>query len=166
MVPDLDPIRPTQSVFQWIIANREDVLIGALVAAAIVGVMLVARLIGQRMVERESEAEHFGWQSVVGNVLARTGILFMVVAAVDIVANYAQPPARAQHLIDIAFTIAFAFQAAIWARELILADRPADSARARRKRRSAAPPRSSACWSARPCSRWRSSQSSTISASM
>ncbi len=120
MVPDLDPIRPTQSVFQWIIANREDVLIGALVAAAIVGVMLVARLIGQRMVERESEAEHFGWQSVVGNVLARTGILFMVVAAVDIVANYAQPPARAQHLIDIAFTIAFAFQAAIWARELIL----------------------------------------------
>ena len=42
-------------------------------------------------------------------------------AAIDIVATYAQPPARAQRLVDIGFTIAFALQGAIWARELILA---------------------------------------------
>src|SRR4029079_17162732 len=66
-------------------------------------------------------AEHFGWRSVLGRGLARTTIFFMVMAAIDIVATYAEPPARAQHLVDIGFTIAFALQGAIWARELILA---------------------------------------------
>ena len=96
-------------------------IVGALVAAAIVAIMLVAKLIGQRMVARETEAQHFGWRSVVGRVLAKTTIFFMLMAAIDIVANYAQPPARAQHLVDVGFTIAFALQGAIWARELILA---------------------------------------------
>src|SRR3954451_5202139 len=73
------------------------------------------------MVERESAAAHFGWRSVLGRVLARTTVFFMVMAAIDIVATYAQPPERAQHLVDIGFTIAFALQGAIWARELILA---------------------------------------------
>jgi small-conductance mechanosensitive channel len=121
MAPNLNPIRPTQSVVEWLVANREGVLIGALVAAAIVAVMIVARMIGQRMVDRENAAAHFGWRSVLGRVLARTTVFFMVLAAVDIVATYAEPPARAQHLVDVGFTIAFALQGAIWARELILA---------------------------------------------
>jgi small-conductance mechanosensitive channel len=73
------------------------------------------------MVARETEGQHLGWRSVIGRVLAKTTILFMVMAAIDIVATYAQPPARAQRLVDIGFTIAFALQGAIWARELILA---------------------------------------------
>jgi small-conductance mechanosensitive channel len=121
MIPKIDPVRPTQGVLSWLIDNRDGVLVGALVAAGIVALMLIARLIGARMVARETEAQHFGWQSVIGRVLARTTIPFMVVAAIDIVASYAQPPARAQHLVDIAFTVAFALQGAIWARELILA---------------------------------------------
>lgn len=121
MKAPLDPIRPTQSVISWLIDNREGMIIGGLVAAAIVALMLVARVIGQKMVARETEAHHLGWKSVVGRVLAKTTIFFMVMAAIDIVATYAQPPARAQHLVDIGFTIAFALQGAIWARELILA---------------------------------------------
>lgn len=118
---NLDPIRPTQSVIEWLVANRDGVILGALVAAAIIGVMLVARFIGERMVASESTAERMGWKSVVGRVLARTSVFFMVMAALDIVATYAQPPARAQRLVDIGFIVAFAFQGAIWARELILA---------------------------------------------
>ena len=121
MVPNLDPLRPTQSLFEWILANRDGVMIGAIVAAVIVGIMLIARMIGQRMVETETRHSHFGWRSVVGRVLARTNILFMVVTAIAIVANYSQPPGRAEHIINNAFTIAFALQAAIWVRELILA---------------------------------------------
>ena len=121
MVPDLNPLRPTQSLLEWILANRDGVMIGAIVAALIVGVMLIARMIGQRMVETETRTSHFGWRSVVGRVLARTNILFMVVTAIAIVANYAQPPGRAEHIINNAFTIALALQAAIWVRELILA---------------------------------------------
>ena len=111
----------TQTVLEWLIANREGVLLGALVAAAMVAVMMAIRLFGQRLVARESEIDHLRWRGVVGRVLAKTTILFMVVAAIDIVATYAGPPQRAQHLVDIAFTIAFAIQGAIWARELILA---------------------------------------------
>ena len=116
-----DPITPTQSIVDWMIANREQMLTGGLVALGLVGAMLVARAIGHRMVVSESEAEHVGWRSVVGRVLARTTIFFMVVVALDLVATYAAPPPRAQRLVDIFFIIAFAFQAAIWARELILA---------------------------------------------
>ena len=106
--------RPSQSVLSWFAENRDGMFVGALVALAIVALMLVARLIGQRMLARETEAQHLGWRSVVGRVLAKTTIFFMVMAAIDIVATYAQPPARAQRLVDIGFTIAFALQGAIW----------------------------------------------------
>ena len=121
MKPNLNPIRPTQSVLSWIIDNREGMIVGALVAAVIVVIMLVARMIGDRMVAREDEGEKLDWRSVVGRVLSKTTVLFMIMAAIDIVATYAQPPARAQRLVDVGFTVAFALQGAIWARELILA---------------------------------------------
>ena len=121
MVPNLDPIRPTQSVIDWLLTNRDEVLIGAAVSAAIVAVMMLARIVGQRMVASERSHEHFGWRSVIGRVLAKTSILFMVMTAIDIVASYAEPPRRFQHLVDVGFTIAFALQVAFWARELILA---------------------------------------------
>jgi hypothetical protein len=47
-----NPIPHTESVLVWILANREAVAIGALVAIAIVAVMLLARLVGRRMVAR------------------------------------------------------------------------------------------------------------------
>ena len=121
MSPNLNPIRPTHGVLSWLAANRDDVIIGALVAAVIVAIMLVARMVGQRMVAHEKEGERLGLRNVVGRVLARTSIFFMVMAAIDIVATYAEPPAKAQRLIDIGFIVAFALQGAIWARELILA---------------------------------------------
>jgi len=108
------------AVLDWLIANRDQILVGCLVAVGLVGLMLVARTIGRWMVASESEADHIGWRSVIGRVLARTTISFMVVAAIDMVATYAAPPPRAQHIVDIAFIIAFTLQGAIWARELIL----------------------------------------------
>ena len=121
MRTDIGPIHPTQNVVSWFIANRDGVIVGALVAAAIVALMLIARFVGNRMIVRETEAQQLGWRTVVGRVLAKTSIFFMVMAAIDIVATYAEPPARFQRLVDIGFTIAFALQGAIWARELILA---------------------------------------------
>jgi small-conductance mechanosensitive channel len=118
---NIGSIRPSQTVLSWFAENHDGMIVGALVAAAIVALMLVARMIGHRMVARETEAERLGWRSVVGRVLSKTTVFFMVMAAIDIVATYAQPPARAQRLVDIGFIIAFAFQGAIWARELILA---------------------------------------------
>jgi len=116
-----NPLAQPPTFLAWLNANREEMLIGGLVALGLVGVMLVARMIGQRMVAAETEASNVGWRSLIGRVLARTTIAFMVVAAIEIVASYAVPPPRAQHFIDMAFTIVAALQAAIWARELVLA---------------------------------------------
>jgi len=118
-LPSFKP--PADGVVDWLVANRDNVLVGAVVAAGIVLVMIGIRLAGQWLVARESESPHFGWKSVVGRVLAKTTISFMVMAAIDIVSTYAGPPHSAQRIVDIGFTIAFALQGAIWARELILA---------------------------------------------
>ncbi len=66
------------------------------------------------------EPEGLGWRTVIGRILAKTSLAFMVIAAADVVATYADLPRRAAHLVDIGFTIAFALQGAIWGRELIL----------------------------------------------
>lgn len=118
----IDPIRQHGvSVLDWVIANREGLIVGGFVAAAMVALMLLLRLVGARLLQWEEAAGRFGWRSVIGRVLAKTSILFMVATAIDVVAHYVEPPERALHIVDALFIIAFALQGAIWARELILA---------------------------------------------
>ena len=107
-----------QSVIDWLVANRADLPIGLAVAAAIVAAMLGLRWVGSRLVLGDPHCSR--WRGVIGRVLEKTSIFFMVAAALDIVATYAAVPARLERLIDILFTVAFAFQGAIWARELML----------------------------------------------
>jgi len=106
------------NVFTWLIANLDRLAIGALIAAAIVGVMLVMRWIGYRILA--SEPEIWGWKGIIGRVLARTSAFFMVAAAIDIVASYAEIPTKLSHLADMLFIIAAALQVAVWAREIII----------------------------------------------
>jgi small-conductance mechanosensitive channel len=107
-----------EAVIGWFEANRAMLPIGLTVAAAIVLVMLALRWAGGRLVAGDPQCRR--WRGVIGHVLQKTSIWFMVVAALDIVATYAAVPARIERLVDILFTIAFAFQGAIWARELVL----------------------------------------------
>ena len=107
-----------QSLIDWFAANRADLPIGLAVAAAIVAAMLALRWVGTRLVLGDPHCSR--WRGVVGRVLEKTTIFFMVAAALDIVATYAAVPARLERLIDILFTVAFALQGAIWARELML----------------------------------------------
>jgi small-conductance mechanosensitive channel len=107
-----------QSVADWFIANRAELPIGLAVAAAIVAVMLGIRWIGGRMLAGDPNCTR--WRGVIGRVLSKTTIVFMVAAALDIVTTYAEVPLKISRLIDIIFIIAFALQGAIWARELIL----------------------------------------------
>ena len=114
--PRLD--RPVISTLDWIAANLEGLGIGALVAAGMVGVMLVMRRIGRSVIDRDPPVT--GWKLVISSVLARTSIAFMVVAAVAIVAKYTDIPLPLERAIDIAFMIVTAFQVAIWVRELVI----------------------------------------------
>ena len=102
----------------WFEANRDGLLIGLVVAVVLVAVMLVLREFGRRALARDPEG--WGWRSVIGRVLAKTSLAFMVLAAADVVSTYADLPHKIARLVDILFIIAFALQGAVWARELIL----------------------------------------------
>jgi small-conductance mechanosensitive channel len=107
-----------ESLVDWFAANANMLPVGLAVAAAIVLVMLGLRWTGGWLIAGDPECHH--WRGVVGRVLQKTTIFFMVTTALDIVVTYAAVPARIERPIDILFTIGFALQGAIWARELIL----------------------------------------------
>jgi small-conductance mechanosensitive channel len=110
--------RGIESIFDWMIANRDGLAIGALVAVGIVGLMLVLRWIGHRMADSDPDCR--GWRGILGRVLAKTSVWFMVAAAIDIVVSYASTPPKLSRLADILFIIAAALQTAVWARETII----------------------------------------------
>jgi len=102
----------------WLTANAYDLALGALVAAGLVGVMLIMREVGHRLLAADPESR--GWRGVIGRVLSRTTIMFMVAAALAIVLNYAEVAPKIARLADILFVVAAALQGAIWGREIIL----------------------------------------------
>jgi small-conductance mechanosensitive channel len=107
-----------ESLANWFVANRDALPVGLAVAAGIVAVMLAIRWLGGWLQRGDPYCTH--WRGVIGRVLAKTTLFFMVAAAFDIVVTFAEVPARIGRLLDILFIIAFSFQGAIWARELIL----------------------------------------------
>ena len=107
-----------ESLINWFAVNRDQLPMGLAVAAAIVAVMFGLRMIGARMLAGDPDCTR--WRGIIGRVLAKTTLFFMVMAALDIVATYTDVPARIGRLVDILFIIAVAVQGAIWARELVL----------------------------------------------
>ena len=107
-----------ETLLDWVRTNSEELPIGLAVAAGIVVFMLGLRRLGAWLITGDPDCHR--WRGVIGRVLHKTSIFFMVAAALDIVATYAAVPARIERIFDILFTVAFAFQGAIWARELIL----------------------------------------------
>jgi small-conductance mechanosensitive channel len=106
------------AVRNWFLTHQLDLLVGAIGAAAIIAALLLMRWLGERACEQDPEGHT--WKGVIGRALAKTTLIFMIVAAADAFSNYAELPHQLARLIDIAFIIAFALQGAIWAREFIL----------------------------------------------
>lgn len=102
----------------WLLLNLEALALGAAVAVGLVGLMLLARWLGRRIVAQDPSCST--WRGVIGRVLYKTSLAFMTVAALEIVVNYAQPPQQIGRLFEILFIVAFALQGAVWGRELIL----------------------------------------------
>jgi hypothetical protein len=72
-------------LLSWFDANRDGLIIGVAVGAAIVAVMLILRSVGQSLVRRDPHG--LGWRTVIGRVLAKTSLAFMVLAAADVVST-------------------------------------------------------------------------------
>lgn len=108
-----------QASFVWLRTHWLQILIGTVVGVAIVAALHFARRLGERLCRREQGAG-VGWGTVVGRAVARTNSFFMVMLAAKLVAGYAGAPGEVATTITFLFTVAAVFQAAIWARELIL----------------------------------------------
>jgi small-conductance mechanosensitive channel len=102
----------------WFHANDEALLVGAIAAVALVAIMLVLRAAGERITA--ADAEYRSWKSVIGRVLAKTSMAFMVVAALEVVTTYVEPPHALHRFFDVLFIIGFSLQGAVWARELAI----------------------------------------------
>ncbi len=107
-----------ERLIAWLQANSEELLFGAIVASILVAVMLVLRSIGTRITAADPECRTF--KSVIGRVLAKTSIAFMIIAAVEVDLTYADVPPRIAGAWNALFIVAFTLQAAVWARELAL----------------------------------------------
>ncbi|QNE31741.1 mechanosensitive ion channel family protein [Sphingomonas sp. NBWT7] len=80
--------------------------------------LLWLRSLGPRLAKRSSSGT--GWTAIIGRAIERTSTFFIVMVAAKLVSGYAGPPAIVATTINFLFTVAAVFQAATWARELIL----------------------------------------------
>jgi small-conductance mechanosensitive channel len=102
----------------WVSGNGVDILIAAAAGTLIALLLLGLRGFGHRLVR--NRAEGIDWRIVIGRVLAKTGLFFIVMASAELVAEHAETPPVLLRAINFLFVFAAAFQAAIWVRELVL----------------------------------------------
>jgi small-conductance mechanosensitive channel len=102
----------------WILSHYLQIAIAAAFGTAIVLAMLGLRWLGKRLCRQEGNLTH--WPATIGRVIMRTHLWFMVLFAAKLVSGYADPPHLVAQTIAVAFTVASAFQGALWVREFVL----------------------------------------------
>ena len=102
----------------WIAHNAVDIMIAVAAAIAIVVILSGIRSLGVRACRNDHLGT--GWPGIIGRVIARTRLWFMIALAAELVSESARTPPFLSHIVHMAFIIAVAFQGALWVRELIL----------------------------------------------
>ncbi|MEG3179298.1 mechanosensitive ion channel family protein [Sphingomonas sp. LT1P40] len=102
----------------WLQSHWLQIVIAAAAAAAIIAILHLLRRWGMKLCENSTGPA--GWGTILGRAVARTGHFFIIMVAAKLVGGYANPPEMLTKTIDFLFTLAAVFQAAIWAREVIL----------------------------------------------
>jgi small-conductance mechanosensitive channel len=102
----------------WVQSHWLQIIIAAAVGTGIVLLLHFLRRLGLKLCERDPK--HTGWPTVFGKAIGKTGNFFIIMVAAEAVAGYAAAPAGVMKIVDVLFTLAAVFQAAIWVRELIL----------------------------------------------
>ena len=106
--------------YEWLRAEWLQALIAAGIGAIVVAALLAGRARGHRLCRRDTGGTGTGWWTVFGRAITRTSLFFILMLAIMLVARIPSPPTSVMRVISALFTIAAAFQAAIWAREIIL----------------------------------------------
>ena len=102
----------------WLQVHWLQIIVALAAGGVIVVVLHFLRHLGHRLCSRSSGPA--GWGSVFGRAIVKTGNFFIVMVAARLVDGYANPPGEVAMTINFLFTVAAVFQAAIWAREIIL----------------------------------------------
>jgi small-conductance mechanosensitive channel len=102
----------------WVSGHVLDIVIAAGIGFAIAAALLGIRALGCSLLARWGRDPH--WPTIFARVLAKTKVYFIVLLSAELVAAHAYTPPGMMTVIHFAFVIAFAIQAAVWARELIL----------------------------------------------
>lgn len=102
----------------WLSGHWLQILIAVGIAVGIFFLLHLLRRWGMRLCDRTEGPA--GWSTIIGRAIARTGNFFIIMASARLVSGYANPPEMLAKTIAFLFTVAAVFQAAIWAREIIL----------------------------------------------
>ncbi len=102
---------------RWLDNHSLQILIAAAIATGIFFALVGLRRLGMKLCDKEDQT---GWRTVIGRAVSRTGTFFMIMVSAKLVSGYAQTPDMVARTINFLFTVSAVFQAAIWAREIIL----------------------------------------------
>ena len=102
----------------WFHTHWLQILIAVAVGTVIVVALTALRRLGERLCRHDRRLA--GWGTVFGRALTRTNTFFIVTLAAKLVVGYAAAPGEVASTINFLWTVASVFQAAIWAREIIL----------------------------------------------
>jgi small-conductance mechanosensitive channel len=111
----------------WLHTHWVQILIAFAIGAVIVIALHGLRKLGQRLCRPRVAATvggdalaRRGWGAIIGRAITRTNNFFIVMLAAKLVVGYAGAPEQVATTVNFLWTVASVFQAAIWARELIL----------------------------------------------
>lgn len=104
--------------YAWFQTHWLQIIVATAIGAAIVIALHAARRLGRHLCDKREGPT--GWATMFGRAISKTGNFFIVMVAVKLVSGYSAPPAEVTTTVNFLFTVAAVFQAAIWAREIIL----------------------------------------------
>ncbi|MCU6455408.1 mechanosensitive ion channel family protein [Sphingomonas sp. A2-49] len=111
----------------WLHTHWLQILIAFGIGSVIVVALHGLRRLGQRLCGKPlgdpalgTAATRRGWGTIIGRAITRTNNFFIVMLAAKLVVGYAGAPSQVATTVNFLWTVASVFQAAIWARELIL----------------------------------------------
>lgn len=102
----------------WLQSRWPEIAIAVAVAAALYALMNLVRGWGLRLCRGGKGSTR--WYGILGRALSRTGQVFMVLSAAQLVAAYSAVPPILAVTLRTLFTISSVYQAAIWVRELVI----------------------------------------------
>lgn len=107
-----------ETSFAWFHTHWLQIIIACAIGTGIFLALHAARKLGTRLCERSKGPN--GWGRVFGRAIGMTGNFFMLMVATKLVTGYSGAPPQVASTVTFLFTVAAVFQAAFWAREIIL----------------------------------------------